>query len=308
MDDAALLVAGKASIFAVTDRQVERINGDDGIVAVARGVDPPLGGRSKATTLSVGEDLLLVEGGGLSLLAAEDLQTRWHLPLELGEENDAVQQVVYSPPWIVAASNDWVLATSDRGELRWVRSLPKGARTAGSHPLAVGSDRAWLGLVETAAPARRFLRALSLADGQAVNDTVIADLAMFCPAHVTDDVLVLETPGGLVAFDVENDFERSWALDAPVATGACAPDNGHLVVGTRGGTLLRVALADGHTETLVELPRRLAWVPPAPDLEPSIHEESEGTIESLALLPQGVAFSVTKPARGTNVYFHPWRR
>jgi hypothetical protein len=72
----------------------------------------------------------------------------------------------------------------------------------------------------------------------------------------------LDTQGGLAGFDVENNLQRLWSIEAPIALGACVSEDGHLLVATRNGELLRVAFANGQKKTLVHLPQRLAWVPP----------------------------------------------
>jgi hypothetical protein len=128
---------------------------------------------------------------------------------------------------------------------------------------------------------------------------------MFCRPYVSNGVLVLDTQGGLAGFDVENNLQRLWSIEAPIALGACVSEEGHLLVATRNGELLRVAFANGQKKTLVHLPQRLAWVPPAPDLQPGVHSESAGAIERLALLPGGVAFSVSWSNDQAAIQFHP---
>ena len=138
-----------------------------------------------------------------------------------------------------------------------------------------------------------------------VTETVIPDLAMFCNAYVSNGVLVLNTEGGLAGFVVRNALSRLWSIDVPVALGACVSSNGQLLVASRSGTLLRVAIADGSKEAMSELPRKLAWVPPAPDLEPGTSTQSAGSIEHLALLPHGVAFSVSWTNEQASILFRP---
>jgi hypothetical protein len=302
--DQATLVAGRQSLFAATERRILSINAADGSTVATTQVDPPVGGWAKATTLCIDDDLVVLHAGGLARLDAQELKTQWHVALPLDDESDAIQQLVHEPPWIAAVSNRTVMVISDQGKLAWKRPLPQDTRLAGSSALVLAQGRIWVGLARMSTNAR-FLYELSISEGMPVTETVIPDLAMFCNAHVSSGVLVLNTEDGLAGFVVRNALSRSWSIDVPVALGQCVSSNGQLLVASRGGTLLRVAFADGSKETLTELPRKLAWVPPAPDLKPGASTRSAGSIEDLALLPRGVAFSVSWSSEQASILFRP---
>lgn len=242
----------------------------------------------------------------MARLDALHLEILWQVTLAFDEENDAIQQLAYDPPWIAAVSNDMVMLISERGELSWKRRLPSGTRLAGSSPLVLAGGRVLVGLVRMLAPAARFLYELSVAEGQPGTETVINDLAMFCRPYVSNGVLVLDTQEGLAGFDVENDLRRLWSIEEPIVLGTCISEDGHLLIATQVGELLRIDFATGQQETLVHLPQRLVWVPPAPDLQPGVHSESTGAIEHLEVLPGGVAFSVSWSNDRAAIQFHPW--
>jgi PQQ-like domain len=303
--DQATLVAGRQSLFAATGRQIMSIDTTDGSIAATRDVDPPGGGWAKATTLCIDDDLVILHAGGLARLDARELKTQWQVALPLDDANDAVRQLVHEPPWIAAVSNHAIVLISDRGDVNWKRQLPQDTRLAGSSPLVLAHGRLWVALARISTPGARFLYELSTVEGKPGPETVINDLAMFCPAYVSSGVLVLNTQGGLAGFDVQNDLHRLWSIEVPVALGACVAADRKLLVASSNGTLLRVAFADGSKETISELPRKLAWVPPAPDLEPGTYTQSAGSIEHLALLPRGVAFSVSWSNEQASILFHP---
>jgi hypothetical protein len=278
----------------------------DGSVGATRKVDPPPGGWTQATTLPIGEDMLIADAHGLERLRAFGLETLWKVSPPLGEENDSIQQVVYEAPWIAAVSNYTVMVVSERGDLKWKRALPADTRLAGDRSLVLSDHRIWVGLVKESEPPLRYLYEVSASDGKLESETSIDDLAMFCPAHVSGGLLVLDTQHGLAGFDIASGLKRRWSIDAPVAMGACIRQNGNLLVATRNGELLRVALADGRTETLMRLPRKQIWVPPAPDLSPGVHSESTMAIEHLVALPGGIAFSASGSKDRAVIQFHPW--
>jgi outer membrane protein assembly factor BamB len=195
---------------------------------------------------------------------------------------------------------------SERGELIWKRRLPTDTRLAGDRPLVLSDHRVWVGLVKESEPRVRYLYEVSASDGTPESETSIDDLAMFCPTHASGGVLVLDTQHGLAGFDIENGLKRRWSIEAPVAMGTCILQDGHLLVATQNGELLRVAFTDGRKETLMRLPRKQVWVPPAPDLSPGVHGESAGAIEHLVSLPGGVAFSVSWSSDRAVIQFHPW--
>jgi len=301
----AVLVAGESSLFAVTDDLCVRVDPADGGVAATQPIDPPSGGRAKGTTLVSGDALVLASGRGLLCLDAAGLRVRWRADPGL-DRTDALLQLAANPTRIVAVANRLVTALSAQGRQQWRRALPRGDAPAGSSPLLLDGDRVLIGLVPASAPAERLLQALSLADGRPLFDSAIRDLAMFCPAHVSGGVLVLDTQGGLAGFDLADRLSLLWTLQARVAFGACIAQDGHLVVATRDGALLRVAIADGRARTLLQMPSKTVWVPPAPDLSPGVHTEPAGAIEHLAILPQGVAFSVRWSADHAAIQLRPW--
>jgi PQQ-like domain len=303
--DPALLVAGGRSVYAVIEHRIMTIDPADGSVGATREVDPPLGGWTPATTLSIGDDLLISDALGIERLRAFGLETLWKVTPALDETNDGMQQLVYGPPWIAAVSNHAIMVISERGESIWKRQLPTDTRLAGDHPLILADRRVWVGLAKVSDPSVRYLYEISALDGTPASETSIDDLAMFCPAHVSSGVLVLDTQRGLAGFDTLNGMKRLWSIEAPVAMGRCIPHDGHLLVATRNGKLLRVAFADGRKETLVRLPQRQVWVPPAPDLRPGVHSESTGTIEHLVSLPGGAVFSVSWSNDQAAVQNHP---
>jgi hypothetical protein len=161
-----------------------------------------------------------------------------------------------------------------------------------------------VGLVREADPPVRYLHEACATAGAPEPDTMVDDLAMYCPAHAAGGVLVLDTRRGLSGFDLGNGLQRLWSIEVPVAMGSCIPEDGHLLLATRKGELLRVACADGRTETLMRLPSRAVWVPPAPDLAPGVHLESIGEIGHLISLPDGLAFSVSWPSGRAAIAFH----
>jgi hypothetical protein len=303
--DPATLVAGRQFIFAATERQIMCISATDGSTVATREVDPPVGGWAKATAFSIDDDLVVVHAGGVARLDARELKTQWQVALPLDDENDAIKQLVHDPPRIAAVSNHAIVLISDRGDVNWKRQLPQDARLVGSHPLVLAHGRLRVALARISTPGARFLYELSIVEGNPGPETVINDLAMFCPAYVSNGVLVLNTQGGLAGFDVQNDLDRLWSIDKPVALGACVAADGKLLVASSDGTLLRVAFADGSTETVSELSRTLTWVPPAPDLGPGLHIASAGSIEHLALLPRAVAFSVSWSSDRASILFRP---
>ena len=304
--DHGLLVAGGRLVFAAIEHQIMTIDPADGSVGATREVDPPLGGWTQATTLSIGDDLLVADAQGLERLRAFGLETLWKVTPALDEKNNSIQQLVYEPPWIAAVSNHTVMGISERGELIWKRRLPTDTHLAGDRALVLADHRVWVGLVKESEPRVRYLYEVSASDGTPASETSIDDLAMFCPAHASIGVLVLDTQRGLAGFDIENGLKRLWSIEAPVAMGTCIPQDGHLLVATRNGELLRVAFADGRKETLMRLPRKQVWVPPAPDLSPGVRSESTGAIEHLVSLPGGVAFSVSWSSDQAAIQFHPW--
>ncbi|MEY9697558.1 outer membrane protein assembly factor BamB [Bradyrhizobium diazoefficiens] len=304
--DRALLVAGDRAVFAAVEHRIMIIDTAGGSVGATREVDPPLGGWAKATTLSIGADLLVADAQGLQCLRASSLETLWKLTPALDEANDSLQQLTYEPPWIAAVSNHTVMVISERGELIWKRRLPADTRVAGDHPLVLTDHRLWVGLVKESEPSVRYIYELAASDGTPKSETSIDDLAMYCPAHVSRGVLVLDTQRGLTGFDIKNGLKRLWSIETPIAMGTCIAQDEHLLVATRDGELLRVAFADGGNETLIRLPREQAWVPPAPDLPPGVHSESKGAIEHLVSLPGGTAFSVVWSSDQAAIQFHPW--
>lgn len=287
-----VLVAKKNVLFAAMERRIMLIDPATGTIGAVRELDPPLGGWTKSNTLFLGGDLLTVDASGLLLLAGENLETKWHFPLDL-DRNDTIQQLVHGQHWIAAISNERMMLFSEQGALQWQRDLPQGTRFAGTYPLVFAHDRLLIGLVRTNRPVSRFICELSLHNGELVTETNVDDLAMFCPAHVFEDVLVLDTSDGLAGFDIAGALQRVWSINAPVTTGACLADGGYLLISAWQGTLLRVAVADGKSEVLFELPRKRTLVPPAPNLDSTSHIESVGVIEHLAIMPHGIAFSVT---------------
>jgi hypothetical protein len=297
-----VLVAKKNALFAAMERRIMSIDPATGTIGAVREIDPPLGGWTKSNTLSFNDDLLTVDASGLLLLAGANLETKWHLPLEL-DRDDAIQQVVHSQHWIAAISNRSVMLVSEQGALQWQRDLPQGTRFAGTYPLVFARDRLLIGLVRTGTPVSRFICELSLNDGELVTETSVDDLAMFCPAHVFDDLLVLDTSNGLAGFNIAGPLQRSWSIDAPMTTGACVAADRYLLVSAWQGTLLRVAVADGKSEVLFELPRKRTLVPPAPSLDSTSHMESVGVIEHLAVMPHGIAFSVTWSKEHATIQF-----
>jgi hypothetical protein len=301
-----LLIGAGRSVFAAFADRIMIIDPADGSVGARRDADPPPGGWTQATILSTGEDLLIADAHGLERLRAGGLETLWMVTPALDEENDSIQQLAYEPPWIAVVSNHTVMVVSERGELHWTRQLPADTRLAGDRPLVLADHRIWVGLVKESNPRVRYLYEVSASDGKLESETSIDDLAMFCPAHVLGSLLVLDTLHGLAGFDIVSGLKRRWSIDAPVATGACLRQNGDLLVATRNGELLRVALADGRTETLMRLPRKQIWVPPAPDLSPGVHSESAMAIEHLVALPGGIAFSASGSKDRAVIQFHPW--
>ncbi len=299
-----LLVAGGRSVFAAIGQRIMATDPLDGSVGAAREIGSPPGGWAAATTLSIGDDLLVVGAEGLERLQAPGLATLWKLSPTLDDVNDTIQQVVYAPPSIAAVSNHSVMLIAERGDLIWKQRLPAGARLAGDHPLVLAGRRVLVGLVGEADPRVRYLHAASASDGTPESTTLIDDLAMYCPAHAAGGVLVLDTRRGLAGFDIGNGLKRLWSVEARVVMGTCIFQDGHLLVATRDGALLRVAVADGRKEVLMRLPRRQAWTPPAPDLSPGVHGESIGAIAHLVSLPGGVAFSVSWPSGRAAIQFH----
>lgn len=297
-----VLVAKNNALFAAMERRIMLIDPATGIIKAVREIDPPLGGWTKSNTLFPGDDLLTVDASGLLLLAGANLETKWHLPLDL-DRNDTVQQVVHSQRWIAAISNRSVMLVSAQGALQWQRDLPQGTRFAGTFPLVFARDRLLTGLVRTGPPVSRFICELSLHNGELVTETNVEDLAMFCPAHVVEDVLVLDTSNGLAGFNIAGPLQRVWSIDAPVTTGACVAADRYLLVSVWQGTLLRVAVTDGKSEVLFELPRKKTLVPPAPNLDSTSHIESVGVIEHLAVMPGGIAFSVTWSKERATIQF-----
>jgi hypothetical protein len=300
----AVLVAGGQALFAATAQQIVRIDPSRGSVMATREVEPSLGGWAKATTLAIDEDLVVVDADGVTRLGAGDLATKWHVRLAL-DPNDAIKQLVYEAPWIAAVSNRTVVLISDRGDVAWTRQLPAGTRPASGTPLLLAGGRLWAGLAPISTPGARLLQEWSIQDGDADTGTVVSDLEMACPAVMSDGVLVLTTQGGLAGFDVRNGVQRLWSVDVPVVFEGCAAADGQVVVASRNGTLERVAVADGRHETLFELSKTDTWVPPAPDLEPGVYSSSAGSITHVALLPRGVAFSVTWSNARASVLFRP---
>jgi hypothetical protein len=302
----ALLVAGGRSVFAAIGRRIMAIDPLDGSVGAVREIDPPAGGWAPATTLAIGDELLIAGAAGLERMGAPGLGTRWKLSLALDDVNDTIQQLASAPPSIAAVSNHAAMLIAGRGELVWKQPLPADSRLAGDRPLALAGHRILVGLVEESAPQGRYLRELGASDGMPLAATRIDDLAMFCPAHAADGVLVLDTQRGLAGFDIGNGLRRLWSVEAPVAMGSCLPRGGDLLVATRDGELLRVACADGRVEVLMRLPRKQAWVPPAPDLAPGGHSESMGAIDHLVSLPDGIALSVAWPGGHAAIEGHRW--
>jgi len=287
-----VLVAKKNALFAAMERRIMLIDSATGTIETVREIDPPLGGWTKSNTLFLGDDLLTVDATGLLLLAGENLETKWRSPLDL-DRNDTIQQLTHGQPWIAAISNERMMLVSEQGALQWQRDLPQGTRFAGTYPLVFARDRLLLGLARTGTPVARFICELSLHNGELGTETNVDDLAMFCPAHVFEDVLVLDTSNGLAGFNIAGPLQRVWSIDAPATTGACVAADRYLLVSAWQGTLLRVAVADGKSEVLFELPRKRTLVPPAPNLDSTSHIESVGVIEHLAEMPGGIVFSVT---------------
>jgi outer membrane protein assembly factor BamB len=300
----AVLVAGRSSLFVAAAQRVMSLDASSGTVRAARDIEPALGGWAKATMLPIDDDLVIVGAAGVTRLDAQGLTTKWHVGLTL-DPNDTIKQLAYEPPWIAAVSNHAVRLISDRGDMMWTRELPDDARPVGSTPLASAGGRLWVGLAPVSAPGPRVLQEMSIGDGTLKAETVIDDLAMSCPALVSNGVLVLTTQGGLAGFDVRDGLQRIWSVEVPVVFEGCVAANGRIVVASRRGTLVRVDAADGRRETLVELSRTLAWVPPAPDLEPGTHTTSAGSIVHLALLPRGVGVSVSWSSARASILFRP---
>jgi hypothetical protein len=301
-----LLVAGGRSVFAAIGHRIMAIDPLDGSVGAAREIDPPAGGWAPATTLAIGDDLLVACAAGLVRLRAPGLETLWTLSPAPGEAGDAIAQVAYAPPSIAAVSDRAVMLIAERGELIWRQRLPADSRLAGDHPLVLAGRRVLVGLVKEADPGVRYLHEACPTDGAPEPDTLVDDLAMYCPAHAAAGVLVLDTQRGLAGFDIGNRLRRLWSVEAAVAMGSCIPEDGHLLLATPKGELLRIACADGRAETLMRLPSRAVWVPPAPDLAPGVHLESIGAIGHLVSLPEGLAFSVSWPSGRAAIAFHRW--
>ena len=301
-----LIIAGVSSVFAAIAGDITVIDPADGSVGARREADPPPGGWTQATALAIGDDLLVADAQGVERVRAVDLHTLWKVTPALGEQNDTIQQLVHEPPWIGAVSNHTVMVISEGGELNWKRALPADIRLAGDRPLVLADQRMWVGLVKESDPRVRYLYEVSVSDGSLESETPIDDLAMFCPAYASGGVLVVDTQRGLAGFDIVTGLKRRWSIDAPVALGTCIRQDGHLVVATRHGELLRVSLADGGTETIIGLPRKPVWVAPAPDISPGVHSESTGEIEHLLSLPGGVAFSVSWSADRAALQFRRW--
>jgi len=304
--EAGLIIAGGHSVFAAIADRIMTLDPADGSVGAMRDADPPRGGWTQATALAIGDDLLVADAHGVERLRAVGLDTLWKVTPALGGQNDSIQQLVYEPPWIAAVSNHTVMVISDGGELNWKRQLPADTRLAGDRPLVLADHRIWIGLVKESDPRVRYLCEMSLSDGRPQSETSIPDLAMFCPAYASGGVLVLDTQRGLAGFDIVSVLKRRWSIEAPVAMGTWVRQDGHLLVATRSGELLRVALADGRKETLIRLPRKPIWVPPAPDASPGVHSESTLEIDNLVSLPGGVAFSAHSSRDRAVIQFHPW--
>jgi hypothetical protein len=302
---AMLVASGRVAFVAVEDR-IMTIDPTDGTISATKSVHTPLSQRTAATTLVLGEDLLIVDARRLERLSGVDLQALWTLTSVLEEQSEALQQLAYESPRIVAVSNLRVMVISEHGELLWKRQLPADSRLAGDHPVVVAHGRVWVGLVRLSDPGARYLYGFSVSDGGSSSKTSIGDLAMYCPAHFSNGVLVLDTQRGLAGFDIEKDLARRWSIEAPIAPGACVSQNNHVLVATTRGEVVRIMVADGKKEVLVRLPRTQVWVPPAPDLPAGIHSESEGVIEHLAYLPEGVAFSVVRSRDRAAIQFNAW--
>jgi len=301
-----LLIAKECLLYALMDRRIISIDSFNGVVVATREIDPPLGGWSKANAIFLGDDLLLADSGGLQLLAATNLETKWKLAVHLNSD-DAIQQLAHNPPWFAAISNKKVMLFSEQGELRWQRELPQGTRIVGSYPLIFVSDRLLVGLARTVMPNERFLYELSLR-GEHGTEMIINDLAMFCPSHVSQDVLVLDTSTGLAGFKMADTLQRWWSIDVSITLGVCVTRGGDILVSAWRGTLLRVAFESGQSEVLLRLPEKTVWIPPAPNLEPGRHSESTGVIEHLAVSRNGIAFSVTWSKDQAAIQFieHSW--
>lgn len=287
-----VLIAKERFLYALTDRRVIAVDSFQGVVVATAEIALPLGGCSKANAIFLGDDLLLAYSKGLQLLAATGLETKWQLVVHL-DRDDTIQQLAHSPPWVAAISNQKVLLSSEQGELRWLRELPQGTRIVGSYPLIFVSHRLLVGLARIVVPNERFLLELTLLGDQSGTETIINDLAMFCPSHVWNDVLVIDTSTGLAGFNMADKLQRLWSIDAPITTGTCIATDGTLSVSAWQGTLLRVVVKSHQSEILLKLPEKTVWVPPAPDLEPGSYVEGLGIIEHLSAVPNGIAFSVT---------------